>query len=152
MAKPGRNEPCHCQSGKKYKHCCSDKDAAATSAHLAKVAADGRADMQRGMQIAESWMDDDGFLEATNAIPDLVRDGKLDEAEAAAHKLLADFPDMIDGFERLGMVYEKRGDNKAAADYYRKALAYIDQFPDAFEDASSDYYKNKIAKLDPQAA
>src|SRR5262249_48546250 len=22
----GRNEPCHCGSGKKYKHCCYDKD------------------------------------------------------------------------------------------------------------------------------
>ncbi len=23
---PGRNEPCHCGSGKKYKHCCLAKD------------------------------------------------------------------------------------------------------------------------------
>src|SRR5260370_24714 len=26
MAKIGRNEPCPCGSGKKYKHCCYDKD------------------------------------------------------------------------------------------------------------------------------
>ncbi|WP_274364191.1 tetratricopeptide repeat protein [Paenibacillus thermotolerans] len=26
MALPGRNEPCHCGSGKKYKKCCLDKD------------------------------------------------------------------------------------------------------------------------------
>jgi len=25
----GRNEPCHCQSGKKYKQCCLEKDEAA---------------------------------------------------------------------------------------------------------------------------
>ena len=25
----GRNEPCHCGSGKKYKKCCMDKDAKA---------------------------------------------------------------------------------------------------------------------------
>jgi len=24
--RPGRNEPCHCGSGKKYKHCCLAKD------------------------------------------------------------------------------------------------------------------------------
>lgn len=24
--RPGRNEPCHCGSGKKYKHCCLTKD------------------------------------------------------------------------------------------------------------------------------
>jgi hypothetical protein len=23
---PGRNDPCHCGSGKKYKHCCLSKD------------------------------------------------------------------------------------------------------------------------------
>lgn len=26
---PGRNEPCHCGSGRKYKQCCLEKDAAA---------------------------------------------------------------------------------------------------------------------------
>ena len=24
--RPGRNDPCHCGSGKKYKHCCLAKD------------------------------------------------------------------------------------------------------------------------------
>src|ERR1700690_3140754 len=33
---PGRNDPCHCGSGKKYKKCCEEKDAAAKSTHLAK--------------------------------------------------------------------------------------------------------------------
>jgi lipopolysaccharide biosynthesis regulator YciM len=28
-AKIGRNDPCHCGSGEKYKHCCLDKDALA---------------------------------------------------------------------------------------------------------------------------
>ncbi len=26
VKRPGRNEPCHCGSGKKYKHCCLVKD------------------------------------------------------------------------------------------------------------------------------
>jgi len=26
VQRPGRNEPCHCGSGKKYKHCCLVKD------------------------------------------------------------------------------------------------------------------------------
>ena len=25
-ARPGRNEPCRCGSGRKYKHCCLEKD------------------------------------------------------------------------------------------------------------------------------
>ena len=39
-ARPGRNEPCHCGSGKKYKHCCLDKDDAAAAAARAKAAAE----------------------------------------------------------------------------------------------------------------
>ncbi len=34
----GRNDPCHCGSGRKYKHCCLDKDEAATRAAGAEAA------------------------------------------------------------------------------------------------------------------
>jgi len=34
----GRNEPCHCGSGRKYKQCCLEKDEAATRAARAKAA------------------------------------------------------------------------------------------------------------------
>lgn len=37
--KIGRNDPCHCGSGLKYKKCCSAKDDAASSAELAAQAA-----------------------------------------------------------------------------------------------------------------
>ena len=32
----GRNDPCHCGSGKKYKKCCADKDASAERSILEK--------------------------------------------------------------------------------------------------------------------
>src|SRR5437867_785090 len=32
IARPGRNEPCHCGSGRKYKQCCLEKDNAEASA------------------------------------------------------------------------------------------------------------------------
>ena len=37
--RPGRNEPCHCGSGRKYKHCCLEKDEKMASAARAKAAA-----------------------------------------------------------------------------------------------------------------
>jgi SEC-C motif-containing protein len=43
MNRPGRNDPCHCGSGRKYKHCCLEKDAAAASAERAKTAAEAPA-------------------------------------------------------------------------------------------------------------
>jgi hypothetical protein len=36
--RPGRNEPCHCGSGRKYKQCCLDKDEAALRSARAKTA------------------------------------------------------------------------------------------------------------------
>jgi len=38
--RPGRNEPCHCGSGRKYKHCCLEKDEAQAAAARAKAAAE----------------------------------------------------------------------------------------------------------------
>ena len=35
---PGRNDPCHCGSGRKYKQCCLDKDDKAARAARAKQA------------------------------------------------------------------------------------------------------------------
>src|SRR5881227_1217510 len=32
IGRPGRNEPCHCGSGRKYKQCCLEKDNAEASA------------------------------------------------------------------------------------------------------------------------
>lgn len=37
--KPGRNDPCPCGSGKKYKHCCYAKDSAELAAAAAAAAA-----------------------------------------------------------------------------------------------------------------
>ena len=37
-ARPGRNEPCFCGSGRKYKHCCLAKDEKKAAAARAKTA------------------------------------------------------------------------------------------------------------------
>jgi hypothetical protein len=51
-----------------------------------------------------------GRLGAT--VVNLVRSAKLDAAEVAARDLLARFPDQPDGWDRLGMVYEARGETR----------------------------------------
>jgi tetratricopeptide (TPR) repeat protein len=82
--------------------------------------------------------DEDDLTIASNAAADLVRAGKLDEAEQAARDLLVLFPDVHDGYDRLGMVYEARGENRQAADCYRKVIAFIREHADdnelGFED------------------
>ena len=43
---------------------------------------------------------------------DLACAGKLDEAESAAQEILVRYPEVQDGYGRLGMVYEARGHKK----------------------------------------
>lgn len=43
MASRGRNEPCHCGSGRKYKQCCLAKDEAAEREARSKAAAEAPA-------------------------------------------------------------------------------------------------------------
>ena len=94
----------------------------------------------------------DELMDASNAAVDLVRAGKLDEAEAAARDLLARFPDQHDGWDRLGMVHEARGENGQAADCYRKVLDVIRRRPDDYDATFDEKFVNLIAKLDSPAA
>jgi tetratricopeptide (TPR) repeat protein len=143
MAKPGRNDRCPCGSGKKYKACCLTKDEAVEHERLAAAqaqrenqAAEKRQSLREvraamlaklaGEFAGDDGSDDDELFaddlcdddptDASNAVLALIHDGKLDEAEAAARALLAQYPDVHDGWDRLGMVHEKRGENRQAAD------------------------------------
>jgi hypothetical protein len=86
----------------------------------------------------------------SNAAANLVRDGKLDDAETAAQDLIARFPHQYDGWDRLGMVHEARGQNRQAADCYRKAIETIRQQRDYdWKIEIDDALTRLVAKLDP---
>lgn len=154
MPKIGRNDPCPCASGKKYKHCCLDKDRAAEFAPLAAKRAELQAQRQQHReQLTGLWpyvpdeydhLDDD-----SNAVVDLIHAGKLDEAERAARELLVRYPQVIDGFDRLGMLHEARGQNRQAADCYRKLLKMVLANPDDYDPDYPALWRDRIARLDP---
>jgi tetratricopeptide (TPR) repeat protein len=163
MAKTGRNDPCPCGSGNKYKKCCLTNDEAADRERLAESrserderAAEHQLQLQEfNAAIAamlagnEEVCDDaDDLTDASNAVLDLVRAGKLDEAEAAARDLLARYPDTHDGYDRLGLVHEARGENRQAADCYRKVIAFLRLNPDYADAGFRDMFAERIAKLD----
>jgi len=68
-------------------------------------------DAQRIEDFLSEQIDDDlaQLTESSNAVIKLVRAGQLDEAELAANELLVRFPEVHDGYARLGMVGEARG-------------------------------------------
>ena len=71
---------------------------------------------------------------------------------SAARDLLVRFPDMPDGWDRLGMVHEARGDSREAADCYRKVIEFIAKHPDDFDADMADVFVKLVDKLDPPAA
>ena len=85
---------------------------------------------------------------------DLDRDaraGDLDAAEQAAHDLLARFPDVHDGYDRLGMVCEARGDHRQAADCYRKAITIIRDHPENYDPGFEAIFQKLVDRLETQA-
>jgi tetratricopeptide (TPR) repeat protein len=158
MQKAGRNDPCPCGSGKKYKKCClpmheadERQRAAEQNAERDRRAAAHLASLReaRAAMLADVADDADELDAASNAAVDLVRAGKLDEAERAARDLLERFPDVHDGWDRLGMVYEARGDNQKAADCYRKVIDFIRAHPDDYDEGFDEVFVKLVEKLDP---
>ncbi len=99
MQKIGRNAPCPCGSGKKYKKCC-----------LLKQDERPKSALPIGYKTVYTELD-----QLSNSVVDLIKQNKLKKAEAVSRRLLAEYPEQVDGFDRLGMVYEARGDRKRAA-------------------------------------
>ncbi len=158
MTKPkiGRNDPCHCGSGQKYKRCCQEKDETAERAARPKIeAAPSMASLLPALkELFTNDIDDEltQLTEDSNAVIKMVRAGQLDEAEHAARELLVRFPDFHDGYDRLGMVYEARGDNKQAAQCYRQVIDFVRARPDQYEAGFEDTFHRLIQKLDPAPA
>ncbi len=154
--KIGRNDPCHCGSGQKYKRCCQEKDEASErTARAAAEAAKPKAPPRPSLAdlLADDFDDDlEQLTEASNAVITMVRAGQLDEAEHAARDLLVRFPEVHDGYDRLGMVYEARGDNKQAAQCYRQVIDFVRARPDQYEPGFEDTFHRLIQKLDPAPA
>jgi tetratricopeptide (TPR) repeat protein len=156
MPKTGRNDPCPCGSGKKYKRCCLAKDQAAEHASLvatrAELAAQRAEHRARIEDLRASMHEPQELEQASNAVVDLVNAGKLDEAERAARELLVRYPQVHDGHDRLGMVYQARGQYREAAECYRRVIEFARAHPEDYEPEFETTFHELIAKLDPPGA
>lgn len=112
VAKIGRNQPCPCGSGKKYKRCCGDVSLVKTSPAPARASP------------PVLVIEDDGLDDLSNSVLDLIKERRFDEALAACKRLLDDFPEVHDGFDRSGLVHAAMGNHALAADFFRMAHAF----------------------------
>jgi len=123
--KTGRNEPCPCGSGKKYKNCC--------------------------LNAAPPTFDNTRFIytdldNLSNQVPALIKQEKYAEAEEVCQRLLKQFPEQIDGLHRFAEVLEAKGDRLQAAEYYRKSAEFANQ-TDGFEKRSVENFMKKAEEL-----
>jgi len=134
MAKQGRNAPCPCGSGKKYKRCCLDQNKAGERTSAPPV------------NLIPVYTDLD---QLSNSVVACIDKGELDEAEAAANKLLKEYPDQIDGLHRLSQVYEARGDKAKAVEYLRKTVEFA-KSEEGFDRQGIDWFLSEINRLNKE--
>ena len=89
---------------------------------------------------------------AANAVLALIDARKFDEAEQAAHDVLARFPGVHDGHECLGRLYQAKGDHQQAAECYRKVIAFARDEPHFYHPHFIDHFQDLIDHLETQAA
>ena len=129
MVTPGRNAPCPCGSGKKHKRCClapKKRKAPAPSFNYTPVYTE--------------------LDQLSNSVNGLIKEGKLDEVEAVANRLLKEYPDQIDGLDRLSQVYEARGEKEKAVEYLQKAADFAAS-SEGFDQQSVDRFLSEISRL-----
>ena len=145
MSKVGRNEPCPCGSGKKYKKCCWLKDDGGLADRT--VAAEARL---RGLEDAFEDKREELKNVLSAKVAALVEAQRWQDAELTCQELRDEFPRDPIGIERLGLVAEARGDAAAAADLYRRAVAMVDmQLEGYFCDHCRAEMVKAIRRLDP---
>lgn len=145
--KPGRNDPCFCGSGKKYKKCCGQDQSATNAAHYPCSIADSNLRRDRQRLVSLECTEFNRLLTLANA-------GRHAEVEAKAHTLVSTNPtfgliwkalgasqlmqgkDALQALQRaaefsqddpethaiLGLAYQNRGRFDDAVASYRKAL------------------------------
>lgn len=140
--KIGRNQPCPCGSGRKYKRCCGVTTPSVGEEPLV-------------YEVLEVEEDDGGelflndLLRLSNRVPDLVRSGEIHEALRICHELKRRYPDDIDWRDRFAEVFEAQGDVKRAAAHYRMAADFA-RNAEGFDPEYIAWALEKAHALDPQ--
>jgi tetratricopeptide (TPR) repeat protein len=98
----------------------------------------------------QGWvLEEDDLDELSNRAVDLITAGRLDEAEAIGRQLCQHYPDIPDGLERLGAVYEARGAFGEAAKYYSDAAKMV-HGDDGYDPEIENFYRGKANSLREQ--
>lgn len=151
MTKPGRNDPCPCGSGKKFKKCCEGKplvshagvvpalqQAGIDPAHVESLCNTGLALMARNRPTEAEQV----LRQAMDARPDhplphyglglvLKAQGRSAEAEVSLQRAVQLKPDFAGGYYCLGFLYMEQGRTEEAVSGFRRAVEIEPGYADA---------------------
>jgi predicted O-linked N-acetylglucosamine transferase (SPINDLY family) len=157
--KPGRNDPCPCGSGKKYKKCCQDKDSAESLVKNTAPTPDeckqlvalfnaGRyAELESRARLLVEQYPDSGFVWKALGVA-LHSQGK--NSLQASQKAAELRPDDADAHSNLGNALRGLGQFDGAVASYRRALVVKPDFADAHNNLGNAL--RDLGQLDAAAA
>jgi tetratricopeptide (TPR) repeat protein len=128
IVKPGRNDPCPCGSGKKYKRCCAELSGVGVQAAspAPSIDVDRLAAMQRTSELLPT--DAEMHFHLGNARHD---HGDLAGAAASLRRALALKADFAEAHDSLGSALQDAGQPADAAASFRRALELRPGFAEA---------------------
>lgn len=144
MKKPGRNDPCPCGSGKKYKQCCQAGTANASNVpsldvQIRQAMLNAWAHRNRGNlaqaesichQIIQLSPKNADALNLLGAL--MMQDGRIDLAATYFNQAIRSNPKNPEFYSNLGLALHEQGQLGAAEDYYRKAISIDPGYADAY--------------------
>lgn len=172
----GRNEPCPCGSGNKYKKCCRERDEEQARARLRAAHEQERVVEAQMRELAArraaapvpdhehvlvpagtvTWRHDnyEELTELTNSVIDLINERRHDEALVACDRLLREYPDVHDGFERSALVHDALGNHQLAADFWSKTVEFVEHPDrrDGYDEELIEDYREHLAAARARAA
>jgi Predicted O-linked N-acetylglucosamine transferase, SPINDLY family len=113
MNKIGRNDPCSCGSGKKYKHCCYPKNVGGHVTSPQSQAADPLQMQKLSLAFAN------------------LNSGRIKDAINLCNAVLSKNKDNHIALNLLGIIYHQSGDNTAAIRCLTQSLKIKPDYPDA---------------------
>jgi tetratricopeptide (TPR) repeat protein len=120
--KIGRNDPCPCGSGKKYKQCCEQTRAAPIQSAPMQSAA-GNFSPQQALQTAMTQH----------------QAGNLAQAELLYKQVLRAQPKQADALHLLGLIAKQKGDFKTAVQLMRQSLTQNPNYVEAYVNLGATY-------------
>jgi predicted Zn-dependent protease len=145
MANIGRNDPCPCGSGNKYKRCCL----AAPTVMPAAVQTNHVAARQEQIELCDCCIDE--FNERADQVLDELLAGHVDEAESLCQSFLRDFPGQAEGLDLLSMIFEERGQRQQALDLLRQASAIAHAHPEEYDLETRSIMRERLTELELSA-